>query len=247
MFDKSEFKSLFTEIFEKNGLSEYTTDEIIEKMYEMSDYMLKINEHMNLTAITDMEGVIAKHLADSATASRFIPKNASVCDVGCGGGFPSLPLAIIRPDVTILGLDGTEKRINYVNDSARLLGLGNLTATSGRAEDISRENVYRESFDVCTARAVANLPVLSELCIPFVKLGGKFVAMKGKFTDEEFNLSTKGCEKLGCEALCEERIHRFNLLTKNTSDERTVIELTKIKSTPAQYPRNYSQIKKKPL
>lgn len=247
MFDKNEFRSLFIEIFEENGLVEYTTDNIIEKMYEMSDHMLSINESMNLTAITDTRGVIAKHLADSATVSRFIPKNAKVCDVGCGGGFPSLPLAIIRPDVTILGLDSTEKRINYVNDSAKLLGLDNLTAISGRAEDISRDKAYRECFDVCTARAVASLPILSELCIPFVKVGGKFVAMKGKFTDEEFNLSAKGCEKLGCEALTDEKIHRFNLLTKDTSDERTIIELKKTKPTPVQYPRNYSQIKKKPL
>ncbi len=247
MFDKTEFKNRFREIFEKNGLLEHTSDNIIDKMFEMTEYMLKVNEYMNLTAITDISGVIAKHLADSATVSRFIPTNARVCDVGCGGGFPSLPLAIIRPDITILGVDSTEKRINYVNDSAKLLELDNLTAISGRAEDISRDSTYREQFDVCVARAVANLPVLSELCIPFVKSGGKFIAMKGKFTDEEFNQSTRGCEKLGCEPLLEEKVHRFNLYTEATSEERTIIELTKIKPTPAQYPRNYSQIKKKSL
>lgn len=247
MLDKAEFKSLYINIFEKNGLNEFINDNIIDKMFKMSDYMVQINEHMNLTAITDAEGIIAKHLADSVTISRFIPENATVCDVGCGGGFPSLPLAIVRSDVRIIGIDSTEKRINYVNDSAKLLELDNLSAVSGRAEDLSRSAPYREQFDVCVARAVANLPILSELCIPFVKVGGKFIAMKGKFTEEEFDLSANGCQKLGCEPLTASKAHRFELHSATSSEERAIIELSKLKQTPSQYPRNYSQIKKKPL
>lgn len=247
MLDKAEFKSLYIKIFDKNGLNEFTNDNIIDKMFKMTEHMLNVNEHMNLTAITDVEGIIAKHLADSVTVSRFIPKNATVCDVGCGGGFPSIPLAITRPDIKIIGVDSTEKRINYVNESAKLLCLDNLNAISGRAEDFSRETTYRERFDVCVARAVANLPVLSELCIPFVKVRGKFIAMKGRFSEEEFNLSAKGCEKLGCEPLTKSSVHRFNLYSETSSEERTIVELVKLKQTPSQYPRNYSQIKKKPL
>ena len=180
MFDKNEFYRLYKEIFTANGLDEFCSDETIEKMLKMSERMVEVNEHMNLTAITEPADIIAKHLADSVIASRCIPTNATVCDVGCGGGFPSLPLAIARPDITILGVDSTEKRINYVNESAELLGLTNLKAIAGRAEDLSQDKSLREGFDICIARAVAALPVLSELCIPFVKQGGYFVAMKGR-------------------------------------------------------------------
>ena len=241
--NKEEFYSLYKDIFSKNELDEHCSDDIIEKMYQMSEYMLEVNQNMNLTAITDTADVIAKHLADSVIASRYIPQGARVCDVGCGGGFPSLPLAIIRPDITIVGIDSTEKRINYVNESAKRLGLTNLTAIAGRAEDLSRTEL-RESFDICTARAVANLPVLSELCIPFVKLGGSFVAMKGKLSSEELTSAT---QKLGAEAISDSKITNYSLVTLSDSEERNIVVLKKISKTDAKYPRNYSQIKKKPL
>ena len=241
--NKEEFYSLYKDIFSKNGLGEYCSDETIEKMYQMSEYMLEVNRNMNLTAITDTADVIAKHLADSVTVSKHIPENAKVCDVGCGGGFPSLPLAIARPDVTIVGIDSTEKRINYVNESAKRLGLTNLTAITGRAEDISRTEL-RESFDICTARAVASLPILSELCIPFVTLGGSFVAMKGKLTAEELTSAT---QKLGAEAISDSKVTNYSLFTLAGEEERNIIALKKTHKTDPKYPRNYSQIKKKPL
>jgi 16S rRNA (guanine527-N7)-methyltransferase len=245
--NKEEFCRYYKEIFELNGLVEFCGEEIAEKMYDMTEYMLKVNEYMNLTAITDVREVIAKHLADSVSVSRFIPCGARVCDVGCGGGFPSLPLAIARPDLEILGVDSTDKRINYVNESAKRLELPNLTAVTGRAEDLSRDTRWRESFDVCVARAVANLPVLAELCVPFVKKGGVFIAMKGKFADEESKAARSSCEKLGAEAPNADNVYRFTLKTSDGDDERSIVVLKKTVLTDAKYPRNYSQIKKKPL
>lgn len=243
MLNKAEFFDLYRKIFELNGLLGYINDEIAEKMYVMTEHMLDVNEHMNLTAIVEPADVICKHLADSVMVSEYIPQGATVCDVGCGGGFPSLPLAIARPDLTILGVDSTEKRINYVNESAKMLDLSNLKAISGRAEDLSRGEL-RESFDVCTARAVANLPVLSEFCLPFVKVGGAFVAMKGKYNGEEI---TKASVTLGAEPITENNTHKYLLKSFSSDEERCIFELKKLRPTDAKYPRNYSQIKKKPL
>lgn len=244
MFDKNEFYGLYKEIFAENGLEGFCDDDTIEKMLKMSERMVEVNEHMNLTAITEPADIIAKHLADSVIASRYIPSGATVCDVGCGGGFPSLPLAIVRPDITILGVDSTEKRINYVNESAKLLGLTNLNAIVGRAEDLSQDKSLRESFDVCIARAVASLPVLSELCIPFVKQGGHFIAMKGRLNDDELTLAS---QKLGAEKVDESKITRHTLKCLSSIEERCIVKLKKLSKTEPKYPRNYSQIKKKPL
>ena len=241
---REEFFELYKDIFYKNSLQEFCTDDIISKMFMMSEHMLEVNANMNLTAITDTADIIAKHLADSVLAAKYIPHGAKVCDVGCGGGFPSLPLAIARPDLTILGIDSTEKRINYVNKSAKLLELPNLAAVSSRAEELSQSLEYREKFDICIARAVASLPVLSELCIPFVKLGGKFIAMKGKLSDEEL---TNAPELLGAEPIKAPNINRYELITAQGSEGRCIVIATKKSRTSPKYPRNYSQIKKKPL
>ena len=243
MLNKDNFFELYRKIFELNQLSEFINDEIAEKMYLMTEHMLFVNEHMNLTAIVEPADVICKHLADSVIASKYIPKGSTVCDVGCGGGFPSLPLAIARPDLSILGIDSTEKRINYVNESANLLNLDNLRAVSGRAEDLSRTEL-RESFDICTARAVANLPILSEFCLPFVKVGGAFVAMKGKYNHEEI---TKAPETLGSEAVNDRNTYKYFLKNLSSDEERCIFVLKKNRSTDNKYPRNYSQMKKKPL
>ena len=246
MLNEAQFKNKYIEIFNQNGLTDFCTDEIITKMRQMTDYMLEVHQHMNLTAITEPTEVIAKHLADCVLAAKYIPEGAAVCDIGCGGGFPSLPLAIARPDITILGVDSTEKRINYVNESAKRLELTNLKAICGRAEELGNTEL-RESFDICIARAVASLPVLAELCIPFTKVGGHFVAMKGRITDEEIEHSLSACKKLGAEAPNDSNINRLSLIFEGNSEERAIVCLKKQTTTPSKYPRNYSQIKKKPL
>lgn len=242
-------KTLFFEqyrcVFEKNGIGEYATDDIMETMYRMVEHMLAVNSHTNLTAITDWNEIIVKHLADCCMVLPCIPKGSKVLDVGCGGGFPSLPMAIARPDLTVIGLDSTGKKVDYVNESAKLLGLNRLSAVCGRAEDLAHGDM-RETFDVVVARAVASLPVLCELCIPFVREGGTFCAMKGARADEEMKTALVACQKLGASA--EGGVCRHDLVSaEGESEERVVFLLKKEEKTPEKYPRPYSQIKKKPL
>ncbi len=250
MKKKEEFFAKAREIFTENSLSEYLNDDILDKFYELKEIMLDTNEKMNITAITEEKAVIARHFADSLLLLRVgIESGSKACDIGCGGGFPSFPIAIARPDITVMGVDSTSKKIAYVNDTAKKLGLDNLTAISARAEDISGvDGEYREKFDIVCARAVASLPILCELCLPFVKVGGRFVALKSKTADEELDDSKKGIVTLGGKI---EKIERLSLidhtLEEGSEAERTLITVRKVSKTPPKYPRPYAQIKKKHL
>ena len=250
MKKKEDFFIKVREIFTENGLEEYLSEEISEKFYLLTEIMLETNEKMNITAITDIDAIIARHYADSLLKlSVGVENGARVCDIGCGGGFPSFPIAIARPDITVVGIDSTSKKIAYVNETAEKLGLKNLTAVSGRAEELSEMGgEYRESFDLVTARAVASLPILSELCLPFVKESGRFVALKSKTAEEELNSARIGIAKLGGKI---EKSEKLVLNDKTLKDgieaERTLITVRKIGKTPPKYPRAYAQIKKKPL
>lgn len=239
-----EFKARLYRVFELNSLSKHLDGERAELFYRFTDILLTTNEKMNLTAVRDEDGVILKHLADSLIVANHIPTGASVIDVGCGAGFPTFPLAIARPDLKITSLDSTEKKINFVRSTAMELGLSNITAISGRAEDLARTEP-RESFDVATARAVAALPVLTELCLPFVKVGGSFVAMKALRADTEIaDTEASGIfYTLGGER--SPRVTEYTL-TDGESDPlmRAVAEVKKLTNTPSKYPRNYSQIVK---
>lgn len=216
-----------------------------EKLFALTEIMLEVNKSMNLTAITEESAVILKHYADSVSISRLIPDGASVIDVGCGAGFPTLPLAIFRPDIVILGLDSTAKRVDYVKSTAAKLGLNNASAIAGRAEELGKSPEYRENFDVATARAVAALPILCEICIPFVKTGGKFVAMKASHGAEESLLAANAITLCGGRLLSQSEID----LTADgsTLEKRLILDILKTSPTPAKYPRHYSRISKKPL
>ena len=200
---------------------------------------------MNLTAIKDEDLIIYRHYVDSVTLSQYIPKGAKVIDVGCGAGFPTLPLAIFRPDLTVTALDGTAKRITYVKETAEELGLTGVRAVAARAEEFSHDGGEREKYDVVTARAVAALPVLSELCLPFARIGGKMVAMKAALADEEIKAAENAI------ALCGGIISEdkgFELLSKiEAPASRRLVVIDKVKKTPSIYPRHYSKISKKPL
>ncbi len=239
-----EFKKELGYIFEKNSLSGLVTDERAKKLFELTQIMLEVNKSMNLTAITDERAIILKHYADSLTVSKYIPRNATVIDVGCGAGFPCLPLAIFRSDVKITALDATAKRIRYVEDTANKLGLTNITAIAARAEELAKDTSYRETFDIATARAVAALPILSELCLPFVKLGGKFVAMKASQGENEANDALNAIKLCGGELVATDK---FSLTSDADSDTRVIVSVNKTAKTQAKYPRHYSQISKKPL
>ena len=236
-----EFVEKCKNCFEINGLERFCDATTLEKLFRMVENMLVVNASMNLTAITDEEEIIVKHLADSLSAAAYIPQGAKVLDVGCGGGFPSLPLAIARPDLDITALDSTAKKTQYVAFAAVLLGLENLKTLTGRAEDLAQEPECREKFDVAIARAVASLPVLCELCIPFVKIGGQMVAMKAKLDESE---ATKAPELLGASSFVR---HAFELKSSRETDSRLILVSRKMNPTPRTYPRPYAKIKKQPL
>ena len=237
-----DYRKTINSAFADNGLSGLLDEEKANKLYELSNLLVETNKSFNLTAITDENGIILKHFLDCATVSDHIPEGSSVIDVGCGAGFPTLPLAIIRKDIKITALDSTCKKISFVTKAAQELHLGNVMGVCARAEDFVKDN--REKFDVCTSRAVARLNVLSELCFPLLETGGRFVAMKANKGSEEHLEAINGIEKLGGVF---EATNNYVLSFMGECIERDIYLYTKIKPSPAQYPRKYSQIIKKPL
>ena len=183
--DKNEFISELTRVFNANKLGSMLNLARAEKFYALTERMLEENAKYNLTAITEPKKIILNHYADCAALAARLPKKARIADIGCGAGFPTLPVAILRDDVEITAIDATEKRVRYVAESATLLGLTNGRAIAMRAEDGGKSPEYRETCDVVTARAVAEMRVLTELCLPFVKVGGQFISLKGSSGAEE--------------------------------------------------------------
>lgn len=203
--------------------------------------LIEWNEKMNLTAITKKEDVYLKHFYDSLTIAFDFPiENQSLCDVGAGAGFPSIPLKIIYPQLKITIIDSLTKRITFLKHLIKVLELDDVQAISTRAEDYAKE--HREQYDIVTARAVARLNILDELCLPLVKVQGYFMTLKGLKAQEEYQEAQRGIERLGGK-LKQEKY--FTLTDEN--DHRCNIYIQKIKSTPSKYPRPFGQIKKKPL
>ena len=254
MTDKNSFTEKLHKALCDNSLSAFAIESVTEKLYLLTERMLAVNEYMNLTAICELDGIIMKHYVDSLTAAAYMPEGASVIDIGCGAGFPSLPLAIARPDLHITALDSTAKRINYIRETAQMLAIDNIDCITARAEELAHDSMYRERFDISCARAVARLNVLCELCLPFVKQGGYFLAMKGAKAMEEAQEAQKGIAALGAR-IKEIRKMDFDLpdfahldaVRDFCSAERYIIIIEKTKKTPPQYPRAYAAITKKPL
>lgn len=242
--DKQAFISRLTKVFGDNGFSKLLSLDISEKFYSLTVRMLEENEKYNLTAITDPDKIILNHYADCAALAVRLPKGAKIADIGCGAGFPTLPVAILRPDVTIIGIDSTAKRIGYVNETAELLGLKNVTAIAMRAEDGGKNPEYREKFDIATARAVAEMRILSELCLPYVKIGGKLMAMKGKNAEFELQGAKKAISLLGGRDV---KVEDITLKGSGETLTHPLIVIEKKEKTPTNYPRPYAQISKKPL
>lgn len=219
------------------------SDDLIEKLEIYAKELKEWNEKINLTAITDDEGIAIKHFIDSLMLLKYvnIPENSKIIDVGTGAGFPGLVIAAARPDVKVTLLDSTGKKLKVVNDIGEKMGISNYEILNMRAEEAGQKKEYRENFDFATARAVAELRVLSEYCLPFVKQNGYFISMKGALADKEIENATNALKTLSGKI---EEKYNFNLCD---AGERNIIKIKKISQIPTKYPRVSAQIAKKPL
>ena len=215
--------------------------ELIEPLETFSRMLLEKNQVMNLTAITDPRDVAFLHLLDSLALTGLAGlEGRTVVDVGTGAGFPGVPLAIARPSARVTLLDSLGKRVDFLRESCRTLGLDNVECVHGRAEEFAGER--RETFDLAVSRAVAALPVLCELCLPLVKVGGAFWAMKSVDTEEEISASKTAVKVLGG------RIQAVSDYTIPTTEVvHRVVCIQKTAPTPKKYPRRFALIKKQPL
>ncbi len=217
-------------------------DEQIKKFMNYMNLLLEWNEKINLTAITQPEEVKLKHFVDSLTVLKYINDDDKVIDIGTGAGFPGIPLKIMKENTKITLLDSLNKRINFLNIVIETLNLRNIQAIHGRAEEIARNKLYREKYDVAISRAVANLSTLTEYMLPFVKVGGKCICMKGANVNEELERAQNAIKELGGEI---KRVDNFYL--SDNDNERNIIVIKKVKETNPKYPRKAGMPSKEPL
>lgn len=210
----------------------------MDKNYKAyTDYLLEVNSHTNLTTITDPSEIELKHFKDSLTVLDYIKEGDRVLDLGAGAGFPGIPLRIEK-DFDLTLIDSVNKKVNFMNEVIEILSLSNARAIHTRAEDFAKEN--REGFDVVVSRAVANMSTLSELCLPFVKVGGLFIALKGPKADEEVKAAANALEILGGEVI---KMEKLDL----DGNERVNVIVKKVRSCKRTYPRGQNLPKRKPL
>ena len=245
--NKTDFYTLYCECFHANDLDIYATDEFVEKFYNLTEFMLEFNKKTNLTALRDEKSVISRHIADCLLAAKHLPENGTVLDVGSGGGMPALPFAIVRPDLKIVALDATAKKTAYIASAAEHLGLKNVSILTGRAEELGTDTKYREKFDVCSARAVAELRVLLEWCVPFIKPNGYFLSLKGKNAITELENAQNALKLLSCKVETDEKVILIEPWEETEENDRHNFIIRKSKATDKKYPRKNAQISKNPL
>lgn len=233
-------RELLTETTEKFGIS--LSDEVFFRLDKYAEMLAETNKHFNLTAVTDSDGMTVKHFADSLSIFGYvdIPERARLIDVGTGAGFPGLVIKLFRPDIDVTFLDSTKKKLGFIDSVLKETGMDGETAHM-RAEEAALLPKYRENFDFATARAVAALPVLSEYCLPFVRIGGKFISMKSADISEEINAAKGAIKILGGETESD------NLFSLVENMPRRIIVIKKKSQTLTKYPRKTAQIAKKAL
>ena len=214
----------------------------IKQFLDYYELLVETNKVMNLTAITEFDEVIEKHFLDSLSLCRIYDLNREirVLDLGTGAGFPGVPLKIVFPQIRLVLADSLNKRIKFLENVVGELSLQNVSCVHGRAEEMGRNKEYREQFDLCVSRAVANLSSLSEYCIPFVKEGGAFISYKSGEIEEEANAAKKAISVLGGEL---RKIYKFDLYEQ----KRSFVIIDKKKKTPKAYPRKAGTPTKEPL
>ena len=213
----------------------------ISKLNAFGDNLRAVNEVMNLTTVTEEREMWIKHFLDSILGAELFPSCAKCLEVGSGGGFPSLPLKIFRDDLSFTLVESTGKKCEYLKDACKKLELKGVEVVSARAEELSRDGKYRESYDAVTARAVARLNTLCEYCLPFVKVGGIFIAYKGD-AKEELKEASNAIKILGGKI---KAVKEYEL--PDGSGSRNIIVIEKVSSTPSKYPRGNGKERKKPL
>ena len=233
--------------FLANAAKEYQlpiSPEQIEAYHQYYQLLIEWNKKINLTAITEPNAVAVKHIIDSLSCydPKIFHPGAKLIDVGTGAGFPGLPLKIWQKDLNVTLLDSLQKRVNFLTTVVEQLGLENVEVIHSRAEEGAKQGFYRERYDIAVSRAVARLSVLSELCMPFVKVGGYFVALKGAQYQEEINDGKRAIQLLGGKV---ETVVPIKL--PGLDDIRAVIYIKKIEATPHSYPRKAGTPEKNPL
>lgn len=231
-------KERLKELFNKYNIK--ATEDMFNKLNAFYEIVIEENKKFNLTAITEKEDFAIKHLLDCCLPYMMLPQNSKVIDIGAGAGFPSIPLKIVRPDLNVTMLDSLNKRVNFLNNTVNILKLENIFAVHDRAEDYALK--HRESFDVAIARAVASLETLSEYCLPFVKVGGKFIALKGSSYNEELEKAEYAINILGGKVQDIQKI-----FIQEIESERANILIEKNNQTPNKYPRGKNLPRLKPL
>lgn len=225
-----------------NKIQLNVNDEELNKFWVYMTNLLEWNEKINLTAITDEDDIILKHFIDSLTILEYIPEKSNVIDVGTGAGFPGIPLKIVREDINMTLMDSLNKRITFLNEIINKLGLKKINAIHSRAEELAKIPEHREKYDIAVSRAVANLSTLSEYMIPFVKVGGKCICMKGSNIEEELKTAKNAIKELGGEI---EKVINFKL--PDSDNERNIIIIKKVRNTKNKYPRKAGMPSKEPL
>lgn len=231
----------------EHGLSELNiclSDEQKSQFIKYYEMLVEKNKVMNLTAITEFDEVIEKHFLDSLALSTIMDLHQSlyVLDLGTGAGFPGIPLKIAFPELNIVLMDSLQKRVKFLQEVIDELGLTDIQAIHGRAEETGRNKLYREQFNLCVSRAVANITTLSEYCLPFVKEGGRFISYKSSSIDEELEEGKKGIFLLGGKV---SDLHKFQL--PDSDLQRSFVVIDKAKKTPKAYPRKAGTPSKDPL